>query len=95
VLTKEPAQYTGDEAAREVPGRPEPVPPVAQGRVNLRILVLALATFAIGTGTYIVAGLLGGATAARMAPPERKGRALSVTIGGSRWRGSWGCLWGP
>ncbi|HET6688377.1 MAG TPA: hypothetical protein VFG82_03350, partial [Rubrobacter sp.] len=122
MVTKEPAQYIGDEAAREVPGRPEPVPSAAQGSVNLRILVLALATFAIGTGTFIVAGLLGGvardlsvsvgtaghlvtvfavayavlspflaaavctpvalATAACMAPPERKGRALSVTIGG-------------
>jgi MFS transporter, DHA1 family, inner membrane transport protein len=167
VVTKEPAQYIGDEAAREVPGRPEPVPSAVQGNVNLRVLVLALATFAIGTGTFIVAGLLGGvardfsvsvgtaghlvtvfavayavlspflvaatgrvpgrrllviglvlfaganaaaalaptfslllatriaaagfaavctpvalATAARMAPPERKGRALSVTIGG-------------
>jgi MFS transporter, DHA1 family, inner membrane transport protein len=28
--------------------------------VNLRVLVLALATFAIGTGTFIVTGLLGG-----------------------------------
>jgi predicted MFS family arabinose efflux permease len=70
VVTKEPAQYIGDEAAREVPGRPEPVPSAVQGSVNLRILVLALATFAIGTGTFIVAGLLGGVA-----------RDLSVSVG--------------
>jgi hypothetical protein len=64
VVTKERAQYIGDEAAREALRRHEPVPSAAQGSVNLRILVLALAT------------------AARMAPPERKGRALSVIIGG-------------
>ena len=48
----------------------EPVPSAAQGSVNLRILVLALATFAIGTGTFIVAGLLGGVA-----------RDLSVSVG--------------
>jgi predicted MFS family arabinose efflux permease len=62
VVTKEPAQYIGDEAARAVPGRP--VPSAARGNVEPGILVLALAT------------------AAHMASPERKGRVLSITIGG-------------
>ena len=33
---------------------------VTQGRVNLRVLVLTLGTFAIGTGTFVVTGILGG-----------------------------------
>jgi DHA1 family inner membrane transport protein len=41
-----------------------------QKAASLRILVLALATFAVGTGTFIVTGLLGGLA-----------RDLSVSVG--------------
>src|SRR3712207_1664906 len=41
-----------------------------QKSASLRVLVLALATFAIGTGTFIVTGLLGGVA-----------RDLSVSVG--------------
>jgi len=41
-----------------------------QKTASLRVLVLALATFAVGTGTFIVTGLLGGVA-----------RDLSVSVG--------------
>ena len=41
-----------------------------QKAASLRVLVLALATFAVGTGTFIVTGLLGGVA-----------RDLSVSVG--------------
>lgn len=70
MVTRESAQYVGEAAAHPRSGPSEPFTPVSGMSLNLRVLVLALATFAIGTGTFIVAGLLGGVA-----------RDLSIPIG--------------
>ncbi len=46
--------------------------------MNLRILVLTLATFAIGTGTFVVTGLLGSVAGEFSVPVESAGHLVTV-----------------
>jgi predicted MFS family arabinose efflux permease len=69
-----PHAHTGQSGVRKI-SRATPRPDQGkrhedQKSTSLRILVLALATFAVGTGTFIVTGLLGGVA-----------RDLSVSVG--------------
>jgi len=69
-----PHAHTGQSGVRKI-SRATPRPDRGkryedQKSTSLRILVLALATFAVGTGTFIVTGLLGGVA-----------RDLSVSVG--------------
>ena len=46
--------------------------------MNLRILILTLATFAIGTGTFVVTGILGGVAGEFSVPIESAGHLVTV-----------------
>lgn len=46
--------------------------------MNIRILVLTMATFAIGTGTFVVTGILGGVAGEFSVPVESAGHLVTV-----------------